>query len=108
MHEDALTPAQRKLLETLKGKEPVEGFYLAGGSGLALRLGHRRSLDHDFFTKTTFQSTELQAGIASYHFLKALTYFEDAVDEPLQLLAVKTSWELIKEFFCREVAKIPP
>lgn len=30
----------------------AERFYLAGGTGLALQLGHRRSLDLDFFQKT--------------------------------------------------------
>lgn len=29
---------------------PTYGFYLAGGTGLALQLGHRKSIDLDFFT----------------------------------------------------------
>jgi len=33
--------------------------YLAGGSALALYLGHRYSLDFDFFTPTHFDSKEL-------------------------------------------------
>jgi hypothetical protein len=28
-----------------------KGFYLAGGSGLALQIGHRISEDLDFFTR---------------------------------------------------------
>src|SRR5947209_2958951 len=36
------------------------GWYLAGGTGLALQVGHRRSVDLDFFTrKAKFDSTEL-------------------------------------------------
>ena len=40
--------------ETLRfiGKCPFAArFYLAGGTGLALRLGHRRSVDLDFFSE---------------------------------------------------------
>ncbi|AEH51489.1 nucleotidyl transferase AbiEii/AbiGii toxin family protein [Pseudothermotoga thermarum] len=32
------------------------GFYLAGGTGLALQLGHRKSDDLGFFTEQTFDS----------------------------------------------------
>jgi predicted nucleotidyltransferase component of viral defense system len=37
----------------------IEDFYLAGGTALALQLGHRWSEDLDFFTKTRFDSFEL-------------------------------------------------
>ncbi|MBI4603990.1 MAG: nucleotidyl transferase AbiEii/AbiGii toxin family protein [Planctomycetes bacterium] len=215
MREDPLTPAQRRLLARLKGQEATRGFYLAGGSGLALRLGHRRSVDHDFFTPDPFAPTDLQARLAAllgslkpmqvekgtltvqvkevgkdvgsvkasffhypypllgaleevgglfptaslldvalmkltaiadrgarkdfidlhailqtglrlkdvfealprkfpgvsyqrYHFLKALTYFEDAKEEPLQLLRPGPSWDEIQGFFRREVAGLSP
>lgn len=36
------------------------GFYLAGGTALALRIGHRTSLDFDFYTKKKFDSLKLQ------------------------------------------------
>jgi len=31
-----------------------EGFYLAGGTGLALQIGHRDSIDFDFFIEKDF------------------------------------------------------
>lgn len=38
---------------TTLAESPLAGeFYLAGGTGLALQLGHRKSFDLDFFTKT--------------------------------------------------------
>lgn len=40
--------ALRKEAEYLKQK----GYYLAGGTGLALQLGHRQSLDFDFFSES--------------------------------------------------------
>jgi len=34
-------------------------FYLAGGTGLALQIGHRDSVDFDFFTKENFDTFDL-------------------------------------------------
>jgi predicted nucleotidyltransferase component of viral defense system len=34
----------------------VYGFYLAGGTGLALQLGHRTSLDFNFYTQKQFDT----------------------------------------------------
>lgn len=36
-----------------------DDFYLAGGTGLALQLGHRDSVDFDFFQKISYQPSEL-------------------------------------------------
>ncbi|MEW6584693.1 MAG: nucleotidyl transferase AbiEii/AbiGii toxin family protein [Nitrospirota bacterium] len=40
-------------------------FYLAGGTGLALQLGHRKSLDLDFFTPRDFSPEQISALIKS-------------------------------------------
>jgi hypothetical protein len=41
---------QRKLLRTLGPLARGRGFYLAGGTAVALHLGHRRSVDLDWLT----------------------------------------------------------
>lgn len=46
---DALGRKQRSLLLRLAPLAQGHGFYLAGGTGLALQLGHRRSVDFDWF-----------------------------------------------------------
>jgi hypothetical protein len=49
-HWEAVPPLLRDLLAEI-GRMPFAGrFYLAGGSALALRLGHRVSVDLDFFS----------------------------------------------------------
>ena len=45
MYENVLTSMQLKLAEKLF--PPIKGFYLAGGTALALQIGHRRSVDFD-------------------------------------------------------------
>lgn len=49
-HPETLTPLTGKVAEILKRSQAPAGFYLVGGTGLALMLGHRYSEDLDFFT----------------------------------------------------------
>lgn len=51
---EAIDPDALGTLRRLRDCSALDGFYLAGGTALALRLGHRRSLDLDFFTTTGF------------------------------------------------------
>ncbi|MBI4669720.1 MAG: nucleotidyl transferase AbiEii/AbiGii toxin family protein [Elusimicrobia bacterium] len=53
-----LDPKRQKLLTSLKFLKE-HGFYLAGGTALALQIGHRRSYDFDFYTRQQFDSAEL-------------------------------------------------
>jgi hypothetical protein len=50
LHWETVTPAMRQVLRFLGGCCFADRFYLAGGTALALRLGHRRSVDLDFFS----------------------------------------------------------
>src|SRR5262245_42255854 len=58
---ETLPAPQRKLwgeLEAVPG-----GFVLYGGTGLALRLGHRTSEDFDFFSNDDFRPDDLERRI---------------------------------------------
>jgi len=48
---DGLSDAQRRALDQLSAQPRMAGFYLAGGAALGVHLGHRRSVDLDFFSK---------------------------------------------------------
>lgn len=54
MLHDILTGAQQAVLELLSRRPEARSFYLAGGTALALHLGHRRSRDFDFFRPKEF------------------------------------------------------
>lgn len=54
MHTEILTAPQLAVLEGLTAVPAVREFYLAGRTALALRHGHRRSIDFDFFRETPF------------------------------------------------------
>jgi len=49
---ETVTAVMRELLTSIGQQEFCQRFYLAGGTALALQLGHRRSIDLDFFSET--------------------------------------------------------
>lgn len=48
MHEDILPDGTTTVADTLSQSPAMRSFYLAGGTALALHLGHRRSCDLAF------------------------------------------------------------
>ena len=63
MFEKILSPAAINVIETLSAD--LDSFYLAGGTGLALQLGHRRSDDFDFFSDRMFNTDSILALISA-------------------------------------------
>jgi len=49
-HWEVLTPETEKLYRAVARLPFISEFYLAGGTGLALQIGHRFSVDLDFFS----------------------------------------------------------
>jgi hypothetical protein len=58
---DILAAPQRQLWPELAATPPA--FILHGGTAIALRLGHRYSVDFDFFAPTPFAPAELMAAL---------------------------------------------
>jgi len=59
VHTEILTPSQLAVLDGLRAVPAVGEFYLARGTALALRHGHRRSVDFDFFRSAPFAAQDL-------------------------------------------------
>lgn len=59
LHLEILPEEQRALFDILAEQSWIVQFYLAGGTGLALHLGHRQSIDFDFFSQQEFQNREI-------------------------------------------------
>jgi hypothetical protein len=66
MDEKVLTPKQRTLAEKLLPE--VKNFYLAGGTALALQIGHRRSLDFDLASRKPIEPFNLERHLISKGF----------------------------------------
>ena len=61
LHWETLDKKRIALLPKLKFLEE-QGFYLAGGTALALQIGHRRSLDFDYYVTKDFDSEKILRG----------------------------------------------
>lgn len=59
-HPEVLPGAQAELLKRLGPMANAEGFYLAGGTALAIQLGHRQSVDFDWFRAESFDPLVLR------------------------------------------------
>ncbi|MDQ2863196.1 MAG: nucleotidyl transferase AbiEii/AbiGii toxin family protein [Bacteroidota bacterium] len=56
LHKDPKIIAEKtfNLIQQLQALAELEGFYLVGGTSLALQMGHRNSIDIDLFSKKDF------------------------------------------------------
>ena len=59
MHTEILNQAQQEILDGLASLQVLAESYLAGGTALALRHGHRRSVDFDWFREDPLDSRRL-------------------------------------------------
>jgi len=55
----AVEASTLELIRSLQNKPYLREFYLAGGTALALRLSHRRSIDIDLFSNFDFDAAEI-------------------------------------------------
>ncbi len=59
LQKDAVEAGTLELIRRLQQDKKLSGFYIAGGTALALFLGHRRSVDIDLFTLEDFDARYL-------------------------------------------------
>lgn len=60
MHDEVLQDWAREFLTKIQPQDFPERTYLGGGTAIALQLGHRKSIDLDFFTPTKFVENQWQ------------------------------------------------
>lgn len=59
LYKETVGPSTLELLIQLQQKEYLKGFHLVGGTALALKMGHRKSVDLDLFSNFSFDSVQL-------------------------------------------------
>lgn len=89
-HPDVLPGAWPRAANDLAARSALDGFYLAGGTGLALHFGHRRSVDLDLFRDTAFDSSVLRDQLRDLSGLSRLETARGTLH--LQLHGVKVSF----------------
>ena len=66
LHSEAVPPGTLALLKSLCSHQALDGFALVGGTSLALRFGHRMSVDLDFFRPEKFDNKVIAAALADF------------------------------------------
>jgi len=81
VHDKALPPASRDLLATIGEQRTgtLAGWTLAGGTGLALRLGHRLSDDFDFFHTAGRDASSLFGALSAISAFETLQMGENTL-----------------------------
>ena len=90
MHPEVLPLRARRLCRKLVRLPAFRPFYLAGGTGLALHMGHRCSEDLDFFSRRSFRPPVLAQALRSVGTPKHLSLGEGSVE--CWLAGFKVQW----------------
>jgi len=89
-----LPPAQREIWTSL-ASAPNLNFVLYGGTAIALHLGHRESLDFDFFRFEPLDKNQIRA---AFGFIDGAAILQDAPDR-LVVVAEMPSGSVKISFF---------
>lgn len=89
MHKEILTEEQIPLLPLVK--EFSAGFFLVGGTAIALHLGHRQSIDFDLFTADELSLTRIRTKIFRHGKIER-TYVNEGGEYTVSVNGVKVTF----------------
>jgi len=88
MFEQTLPKTTRHYLDLLAQKGISQAFYLGGGTAIALRLGHRVSVDLDFFTPESFDVNDLESELQRFNTYRRERHANDTLLGALEDLRI--------------------
>lgn len=121
MHPEILEGPQKSLLALLERAAIPPALYLAGGTALALHLGHRKSVDLDFFYSEVFETADLltllqragefqvrrnDPGALTARVEGVEVSFLDAEEERMPVMLWPCRWDEVKAFFVHESQRV--
>jgi hypothetical protein len=111
MHIEILDDKRKDILPLLSFTR--DKFYLAGGTALAFQIGHRDSIDFDFFTDSDFDIDELFNSVADvfkdHKIVKTSTAKNTLyilVDDSIKISFMKYQYPLIEDLIETEYFKM--
>ncbi len=104
LHHDAVPKPVNDLLARLAPRQELRGFALGGGTSLALRFGHRMSVDLDFFTISEFSPDELFAclGLGAATIVRRATNSLTVDADGVKLDLLRHAYPLVEPVECLE------
>lgn len=64
---EVILPETLELLEQIQQDEAFNEFFLVGGTALALQIGHRLSVDLDFFSTSPFDNFQIESYLSQQY-----------------------------------------
>lgn len=83
MHKESIDKKTKSVLEKIKRASFMQDFYLAGGTALAIEIGHRISVDLDFFSRDNFDTKKIIRGLSALGRLSVNEEYEGTVNAVL-------------------------
>ncbi len=65
LHTETVDSSTLELLIKVQQKDYLKGFYLVGGTALALQMGHRKSVDIDLFSTEGFDAGQMLENLSA-------------------------------------------
>ena len=110
VYTESLPERTKGVVTILQQQQPtfLQSFYLSGGTGLSLQIGHRESEDLDFFCQNPFNPLQLEKELAALGKLESTelavgtlnTFFNQVklqfLEYPYPLIQPSTEWRGIK------------
>lgn len=72
LYYETLSPDTLRLLENLQSLPFLEQARLVGGTALALQIGHRKSVDLDFFGSISASAEEMKEALSANHTISSI------------------------------------
>ncbi|ETR67780.1 MAG: hypothetical protein OMM_04951 [Candidatus Magnetoglobus multicellularis str. Araruama] len=83
IHISILPEQQKSLFNIILKQDWISSFYLAGGTALGFHIGHRQSIDFDFFTQNKFDSSAIIQNLKSIGTFDLFDQSEDTINGSL-------------------------
>jgi len=113
MFEQTLPQTTRRYLDLLAQKGISQAFYLGGGTAIALHLGHRVSVDLDFFTPDHFENNDLESELQNFRTYRRERLANDTLLgalEDLRISFFRYRYQLLEtpaEFLGTKILQLP-
>ncbi len=101
LHVEIFPKQQQSLFDTLSEQDWIRPFYLAGGTSLALQIGHRRSIDFDFFAEGDLNTTQIIHHLRNIGKFELFDRSEDTLNgsvNDVQISFFSYKYPLVKDF----------
>lgn len=105
LYKETVSPELFTIIQQLCQQPSLETFVLVGGTALSLQIGHRRSIDIDFFSTNSFDAENMSAFLQSKYDFKIQNRFKNALMGTLNNIKIDIithQYEWIKDTFIEE------